>query len=291
MEYLLIVCLIIIGLLAVKIIAMGRSIRELGEDYAERAGIHTNTLLRVQSRDRQVRRLATALNETLKEMRSAWHRYENGDRVVRRAITNISHDLRTPLTAISGYLELAERQEMAPELARYLAVIRGRTEQMKKLTEELFAYSMISGGEISEEKQEVHVNKLLEDCIMGYYPALKERGISPEVQITEEKILRSLYPSYVERIVNNLISNALKYSDGDLSISLSADGKLKVANGAAALSSVDVNKLFDRFFTVDNARSDSAGLGLSIVKLLAERMDLRLQAEYKEGELIIEVGF
>lgn len=291
MKYLLIVCLIIIVFLAMKIIAMRLSLKELREDYEERSKIHTNTLLTVSSRDRRVRELASAMNDTLIKLRDSYNRYENGDQEIKRAITNISHDLRTPLTAISGYLELAQRQEKTPEMEKYLAIIEGRTRHMKKLTEELFEYSLMSGGEITEDKQEVNVNRMLEDCIMNYYPSLKARGISPEIDITEEKIVRNLYPTYVERILNNLVSNALKYSDGDLEIKLSDDGILRIANSSEKLSSVEVNKLFDRFFTVETGSRNSTGLGLSIVKLFAERMELSLDARYEKGKIVIEVGF
>ena len=291
MKYLLIVCLIVIVFLVMKIIAMRLSLKEMREDYEERAKLHTNTLLTVQSRDRRIRELASTMNETLAQLRDSYNRYENGDQEIKKAITNISHDLRTPLTAISGYLELAKRQEKSPEVEKYLSIIEGRTEHMKKLTEELFEYSIMTGGEITEEKQDVNVGKMLEDCIMNYYPALKARGIEPVIDITEEKIVRQLYPTYAERIMNNLFSNALKYSDGDLEIALSADGRLKFANSAPNLSSVDVNKLFDRFFTVENARSSSTGLGLSIVKIFAERMNCSVHADYVDGRIIIEVGF
>ncbi len=291
MKYLLIICLIIIVFLAMKIIAMRLSLKEMREDYEERAKIHTNTLLTVQSRDRRIRELASTMNVTLTKLRNSYNKYENGDQEIKKAITNISHDLRTPLTAISGYLELAQRQEKTPEMEKYLSIIEGRTEHMKKLTEELFEYSIMTGGEITEELQEVNVNRILEDCIMNYYPSLKARGISPEIDITEEKIVRSLYPSYVERIMNNLVSNALKYSDGDLEIKLSDDGVLKVSNSSEKLSNVDVNKLFDRFFTVETGSRNSTGLGLSIVKLFAERMNLSLDATYENGKIAIEVGF
>lgn len=291
MKYLLIICLIIIVFLAMKIIAMRLSLKEMREDYEERAKIHTNTLLTVQSRDRRIRELASTMNVTLTKLRDSYNKYENGDQEIKKAITNISHDLRTPLTAISGYLELAQRQEKTPEMEKYLSIIEGRTEHMKKLTEELFEYSIMTGGEITEELQEVNVNRMLEDCIMNYYPSLKARGISPEIDITEEKIVRSLYPSYVERILNNLVSNALKYSDGDLEITLSDDGVLKVSNSSEKLSNVDVNKLFDRFFTVETGSRNSTGLGLSIVKLFAERMNLSLDATYENGKIAIEVGF
>ncbi|WP_022757296.1 sensor histidine kinase [Butyrivibrio fibrisolvens] len=291
MKYLLIICLIVIIILIMKIIAMKLSVKELREGYEERAGIHTNTVLTVSSRDKEILELAKTLNKTIVKLRDSYNRYEHGDQEIKSAITNISHDLRTPLTAISGYLELAQRQDCSPEMDKYLSIIKGRTEHMKKLTEELFEYSIVTGGEITEEKQDVNIGKLLEDCIMNYYPALKARGIAPVIDITEEKIIRNLYPTYVERIINNLFSNALKYSSGDLEISLSDDGRLRFANSAPNLSSVDVSKLFDRFFTVENARSSSTGLGLSIVKIFAERMDCGVKADYIEGKIVIVVDF
>ncbi len=291
MKYLLIICLIIIVFLIMKIAAMKLSLRELSEDYEEKASLHTNTVLSVSSRDKDVLRLAIVLNRTIVKLRDSYNKYENGDHDMRTAITNISHDLRTPLTAISGYLELANRQDKSPEMEKYLEIISGRVDHMKKLTEELFEYSIITGGEITEEKQDVNIGRMLEDCIMNYYPALKARGIEPEINISEEKIVRKLYPTYVERIMNNLFSNAIKYSDGDLKIILTDDARLMLCNSSAKLSTVDVHKLFDRFFTVENARSNSTGLGLSIVKIFAERMNCSVKADYEDGKLIIEVDF
>ena len=162
---------------------------------------------------------------------------------------------------------------------------------MKKLTGELFEYSIITAGEATEEKQEVNVNKVLENSLMNFYPALKERGIEPEVNITEEAVVRTLYPSYTERIIGNLISNALKYSDGDLEVTLDEKGLFKIANSSKELSNVDVYRLFDRFYKVESARNYSTGLGLSIVRVLSQRMGLTLNAKYEEGRLVIEIGF
>ena len=291
MKYLLIVSIVINVILGMKILAMRISIKELRIDFAERAELRSNTLLGVSSRDKQIRLLATSINDTLTKLRDAFNKYKLGDDEVKTAITNIAHDLRTPLTSILGYLELSERLDKSPEMEKYLEIIKDRAEHMKKLTEELFEYSVITGGEIREEKTKVNVNKALEDCIMSNYPALQSRGIEPVVEITETPIVRKLYPSYVERIMNNLVNNALKYSDGDLEVKLSDSGKLTVANSAQELSNVEVNKLFDRFFTVENARNNSTGLGLSIVKVFAERMNLDLSADYVDGKIVIEVGF
>jgi signal transduction histidine kinase len=291
MKYLLIVSIVINVILGMKILAMRISIKELRVDFAERAELRSNTLIGVSSRDKQIRLLASSINDTLVKLRDAFNKYKLGDNEVKTAITNIAHDLRTPLTSICGYLELSERLDKSPEMEKYLDIIKDRAEYMKKLTEELFEYSVITGGEIKEEKKIVNVNHVLEDCIMSNYPAIQSRGITPVVEITDTPIERNLYPSYVERIMNNLMSNALKYSDGDIEVRLSDSGKLTVANSSEELSNVEVNKLFDRFFTVENARNNSTGLGLSIVKIFAERMDLRLKADYRDGKFVIEIDF
>lgn len=291
MKYILILSVAVNVFLLMKLIAIRLSIRELRTGFSERISLNSNTLLGTSSRDKEIRSLAQTMNETLVRLRDAFHKYELGDAEIKAAITNIAHDLRTPLTAICGYLELGEKLDKSPELERYLSVIAERAEHMKKLTEELFEYALISGGEVKEEEQELCINTILENAVMNYYPAFSKRGIEPVVEITDTKIERKLYLSYVERIISNLLSNALKYSDGDLEITLEESGKLRVANSSAGLSSVDVNRLFDRFFTVESARNHSTGLGLSIVKLFAERMNCPLSASYEQGRVIIEIMF
>jgi len=227
MKYLLIISIVINIILLLKIIAMRISIKELRVDYAERSSLHTNTLLRVSSRDKEICRLATTLNETMTQLRDSYNIYKHGNNEIKTTITNITHDLRTPLTAILGYLELCEDQEYDEATGRYLTIIKKRALHMKKLTEELFEYSILSTREISESKEDVFVNQVLEDCIMNLCPTLSEKGIEPVLNITRERIVRFLYPSYVERIISNLLNNAVKYSDGDLEISLSDSGTLK----------------------------------------------------------------
>ena len=291
MNYLLIISICINIFLILRIMILRKSVHDLGTDFSAYASLDTNTLIGVSSRDRYICALASAMNETIASLRDSYHKYRQGDAEIKTAITNIAHDLRTPLTAICGYLELSMKQDMSDDLRKNLTIIDERAQYMKGLTEELFEYSVITGGEITEEAQKVNVNRVLEDCVMNYYPALLERGIEPVVDITETKIERQLYPTYVERIFNNLISNALKYSDGDLEISLSDKGLVRIANSASSLSNVEIQKLFDRFFTVENARSHAGGLGLSIVKTFASRMNCPVEAKYEDGKLVIEIQF
>ncbi|MCR4961520.1 MAG: HAMP domain-containing histidine kinase [Lachnospiraceae bacterium] len=291
MKYLLIVSLLFNLLFLLKIVAVRKSVRNLRTDFSAVSGLDSNIILGVTGRDKEICRLVSSMNEVLVRLRESHNKYMLGDAELKTAITNIAHDLRTPLTAICGYLEIAMKKDMDDELRKYLSIIDERAVYMKGLTEEMFEFSILSSGEVTEEKQEIFLNRMLEDCVMNYYPALMERGIEPVVEITESRVVRSLYPSYTERIFNNLISNALKYSAGDLEISLSEDGVFTIANSAPSLSGVEVGKLFDRFFTVENARKNAGGLGLSIVKTLAARMDCALKARYEEGRLIIEIDF
>lgn len=281
--------LIVIAVLATKVYTLRRAASEIAEAFSARLREDTNTLIDISSRDRKMRALAEAVNRELKLLRRQRQQFVNGDRELKEAVAGVSHDLRTPLTAIYGYLELLEREELSPEAARYVARIRGRAEALRELMEELFRYSVVaSTPEVSPEP--VNLCRVLEESLISFYGSFTGQGIEPEVTIPEEEIRRNLDPTALTRIFGNIIGNAIKYSDGDFAVTLTPDGTVTFANTAAALSSVDVGKLFDRFFTVDSARK-STGLGLSIAKLLTERMHGTIGAEYAEGKLVITVRF
>ncbi len=281
--------LIVIAVLAVKVYTLRKAAAEIAEAFSARLREDTNTLIDISSRDSKMRALAGAVNSELKLLRRQRQQYLYGDRELKEAVANVSHDLRTPLTAVYGYLELLERESLSEEAARYVAQIRNRAEALRELMEELFRYSVVaSTPEVSPEP--VNLCRVLEESLISFYGAFGQRGIEPEVSIPEEGVWRNLDPSALSRIFGNIISNAIKYSDGDFAVELTPDGTVAFANTAAALSSVDVGKLFDRFFTVDSARK-STGLGLSIAKLLTERMHGSIGAEYREGKLWITVAF
>lgn len=281
--------LIVIAVLATKVYTLRRAASEIAEAFSARLQEDTNTLIDISSRDRKMRALAEAVNRELKLLRRQRQQFVNGDRELKEAVAGVSHDLRTPLTAIYGYLELLEREELSDDAARYVARIRGRAEALRELMEELFRYSVVaSTPEVSPEP--VNLCRVLEESLISFYGSFTGQGIEPEVSIPEEEIRRNLDPTALTRIFGNIIGNAIKYSDGDFAVTLTPDGTVTFANTAAALSSVDVGKLFDRFFTVDSARK-STGLGLSIAKLLTERMHGTIGAEYTEGRLMITVRF
>jgi len=293
MEHLLLIIigilLLIIFVLLAKVYFLRKSAQEISEAFRDRLTADTNTLIDISTRDPYMRKLAADINEQLRLLRQQRHKYLNGDRELKEAVTNISHDLRTPLTAICGYLDLLEREEKSENTARYLSLIGNRVEAMKQLTEELFRYSVI----LSTEEmilETVHVNGVLEESIAAFYGALTSRNIQPEIHITENRIERQLNREALGRVFSNILNNALKYSDGDLEVFLHDDGEIIFSNTASRLNEVQVGKLFDRFFTVEAARN-SNGLGLAISKTLVEQMGGTIQAKSEEGRLYICIYF
>ncbi len=280
---------IIIAVLSVKLYIMKKSAREIRDEMTYRLENSTNTLIGISSRDKDMCKLADSLNVQLKEMRNRRHNYEQGDRELKEAITNISHDLRTPLTAVIGYLDLMENVSGNDEILRYVAMIRNRTDVMKQLTEELFQYSIITS--VQETSLEMLcINDVLEETLTGFYGAITQCGIVPDIDISEIRTERKLDKSALSRIFSNITSNALKYSDGDFQVRLSDDGIITFSNSAEKLTSIETEKLFDRFYTVENARN-STGLGLSIAKILTERMNGEISAELDDGRLVITLNF
>ena len=293
MEHLLLVIigilLLILFVLLAKVYFLRKSAQEIAEAFRDRLTADTNTLIDISTRDPYMRKLAADINVQLRLLRQQRHKYLTGDRELKEAVTNISHDLRTPLTAICGYLDLLDNEDKCENTSRYLSLIGNRVEAMKQLTEELFRYSVIlSTGELVLEP--VCVNGVLEEGIAAFYGVLTSRDIQPEIHITETRIERQLNREALGRVFSNILNNALKYSDGDLFITLRDDGEIIFSNTASSLNGVQVGKLFDRFFTVEAARN-SNGLGLAISKTLVEQMGGSISAELTNNKLIIYIRF
>lgn len=308
------VCALIIAMLCAKIVLMRKAADEIREGISYRLKTDTNTLLDIASRDKAMRALAGSLNEELRVLRRQKQMYYQGNLALKEAVTNISHDIRTPLTAIRGYLELMEGEEKTDNIARYLNIISERTAVLSRLTEELFQYTVASplvaednyntahgrehdrqeGGFPTEDSQYENaaedLGKLIEESVLVSYAALIQRGIKPDIRLPEEKVKCKISAKTTRRILENILSNAIKYSDGDLHITLNGQGEVIFANHAASLDAVQTGKLFDRFYTVENAKT-STGLGLAIAKQLTEQMGGNITAWYEDGMLYLRLGF
>lgn len=276
--------------LLIKLRLMRRSAREIARGFSEKLRGDTNTLIDISGRDRAMRELAGTVNAELRRLRRERLRYQQGDLELKAAVTNISHDLRTPLTAICGYLELLEHEELPGRAGEYVEVIGERAELMRLLTEELFRYCVVLSDPGGLRGEPVDVGAALEQSLASFYTVFTGKGIAPEITMPPEPVIRRLDRAALSRVFTNLLSNAAKYSDGDLRVELGQDGRVSFANRCRALSGVEVEKLFDRFYTVEAARR-STGLGLSIARALCERMGGELRAGYTGGSLVMTAYF
>ena len=286
------ICVLTLCVLTILIylLILRHSIREVAEELEEKLRTDTNTLISISIGDSSVQLLASRINRQLRALRKERLKLQTGNDELTTAVTNISHDLRTPLTAICGYLDLLEQEPQSEKSGRYLAVIRERTDAMRSLTEELFRYSVITATADELDMQAVRLNDILEQSLAGFYGALSARGITPEIRMPEAAVIRELDAAALRRIFDNILSNTVKYSGGDLAVSLLPNGAVTFSNSAPSLSRVQAERLFDRFYTVETARN-STGLGLSIAKLLTEKMGGTITAEYESGHLQICIAF
>lgn len=279
---------VLIAALIIKIVSLKRAVKDIEESLSEKLTTDTNTLIDISSNDKRIRSLAGTLNRELAVLRKEKLSYMNGNNELKNSVTNISHDLRTPLTAICGYIELLEREEKTKEAEKYLDIIKKRAEFMVKLTEELFGYSVIMSEDGGKTTSYTDVKNILEESIASFYEVLMACNIVPVINLTKEKVIKNLNSHALSRVFSNLLNNAVKYSDGDLEISLFENGEIVFANTASKLDVVEVEKLFDRFYTVETAKN-STGLGLSIAKTLVEQMRGEISAKYKDGKLYIKI--
>ena len=287
MIWLLLLCIVLaitVFILGIKLFLIRKAAIEICDEFSEKLKSDTNTLISISTDDKIMCYLTKNINIQLKELRLQRLRYMQGDLELKNAVTNISHDLRTPLTAISSYLDLLDKEEKNETIERYIGIIKNRTETLIQLTEELFRYSIITSPNNNIKLEPVSVNRILEDSILQFYATLQERGITPSINITEKKVVRNLSSVELSRIFSNILSNAVKYSDGDLNVTLTDNGIIQFSNTAFNLNDVQVERLFDRFYTLENARK-STGLGLSISKILVEQMNGTISAKYEKEKL------
>ena len=280
-----IIFLIILIIFAIlKLYFIKKSIKEIRIDLKEILKSDTNNLIRISTNDRDIKELAKDLNVELKNLREQRLQYENGNQELKKTITNISHDIRTPLTAISGYIDLMKEDKKE----EYLKIVERKTNDLISLTESLFDYAKIV--DIGEEiaKENCCINEILEEALVNYYTILKEKNIIPEIKISSKKIYRTINKNTLIRVFENILSNVSKYSNGNFKVILEDSGKIIFSNKATSLDATTVEKIFNRYFTVENAKK-SNGLGLSIAKQLIELNGGNITAKYVKENLIIEI--
>ena len=288
--YLFLISLCILIFLVFKMMIVKSEIKNIGKSLSEILKSDTNNLITINTNDYQLKKLANLLNKSLRELRLLELEYRNGNQDLKSSITNISHDLRTPLTAIRGYLDLMSGDDLTDKQVNYLKIIDSKVKDLTELTEQLFDFSKVIDIQNAIKKERICINDILEDSIASFYSLFKEYNITPDIDICKDKVIRLLNENMLKRIFENIISNVIKYGEKDFRVKMCRDGIIEFSNKTTKIDSISLERLFNRYYTVQGAKK-SNGIGLSIVKQLVELMDGRITAEYKNNWLIIRIQF
>lgn len=286
---LVLVCIFLI----IKLFLIKKTIREIEKSFTYILESDTNNIVTISSLDKDIKNLTINLNKNLIELRKQKLQYKNGNQELKKIITNISHDLRTPLTALKGYIDLIKQEKLSDNQNKYLRIIQKKSDELTELTGQLFEFSKILDTlekNINIKKGECCINEILEETLANFYSIFKEKSIIPTIKITNKKIYKTVNEVSIVRIFENILSNVSKYSNGNFKVEMNEDGIITFSNKATSLDATTVQKIFDRYFSVENAK-ESTGIGLSIAKQLVELNNGEIYAKYIKGTLFIEIYF
>lgn len=210
---------------------------------------------------------------------------------LKQSISNISHDLRTPLTSIQGYLTLLQECEDKQEQDQYIEIIKAKTDYLTDLVQEFYDLSVVENEQFDVECEKVDINRIVTDCLIEKYYEFGE--IQPIIQTEKSPVWIYGNNLICKRIIENLITNAIRYSDNYIEVSINQEGVFMIKNSTQSLDEMDINLLFSKFYTVDKSRTKGgSGLGLYIVKELLKKIDGKIgNIEYNKPILSITLFF
>ena len=239
--------------------------------------------------------LSDRLNDLLELRRKEKRYYQEKETLIADTYTNLSHDIRTPLTSLDGYFQLMEACENVEEQRRYLSIIHERIHSLNEMLEELFMFTKLKNESYRLELTSCCINRILKETVFSYYDDWVRREIQPDIQITEEQLYIDGNKQGLSRIIQNVIKNGLDHGEKKIRIVLKREQNravLRISNQVIASEKIDIEHVFDRFYKADAARSKtSTGLGLSIAREFVRRMNGEIGAKIEENEFIVEMRF
>ena len=283
--------LILIGIL----ISYKRQVKDICRQLRFLQECDSNMLITTEMKKGHIGELVELLNTLLKERKKERADYQKKERMIADIYTNLSHDIRTPLTSLDGYFQLLEETQEENDRKRYIQIIQERIESLKEMLEELFTYTKLQNGTYELKLEPQNVGQILKETVFSYYDDWAEQGISPQFEITEEPVWIRGNKQALRRTIQNIIRNGLDHGNKEIRIQLSRNEKqmeLVFQNKIEPGEQIDISRVFERFYKADKARSKSStGLGLSIAKGFVEKMHGEIAAEIKEDWFCIKISF
>lgn len=284
----------ILGLLWMLLMVM-RQIKDICRQLSYIEKEDTNRIVTVQIRGFGIGKMENHINDILLKERNRRKVYMDKEERIQQVYTNLSHDIRTPLTSMDGYVQLLGQVKDEEKQKKYLRIIRERIESLKEILEELFTFTKLKDPDYELVLSELNVNRLLKQTIFSYYDNWQVRGIEPQLEITEEEMKILGNETALKRTFQNIIKNALLHGKKDIFIGLQKEGQqvvLLFENSMSGERQIDTEQVFERFYKGDASRTHtSTGLGLSIAKEFVELMQGEISARVVDGRFGIEIRF
>lgn len=276
---------------------LSKNIKEVSKDFMEISqDIERNRRLTLNSPNKNLENLLIYINEYLEKAQKEKIKSMNREREIRKEIENISHDLRTPLTSILGYLELMRDDDTTQEeQVEYISIIERKSKALQNLIQTFYDVSRLEANDYKMNMEVIDIHKELMEHMLLYYNDFEKRNLNVNIDMIDECVNIEGDIKSIERIFNNLIQNAIKYSKSSLEVKLNKNKEyvnITFINDTENLEEKDVDNLFNRFYMKDESRHNhSSGLGLTVTKLLIECMNGEIDAFIKDNYIYFNLKF
>ena len=256
---------------------------------------NSNQRITLEISNKEIADLAQDLNHLMQKHRNMENEVEKKEQALKDLVTNLSHDIRTPLTSLDGYFQLLISCDDVGERERYYKIISGRIESLRVLLEQLFLYMKLQNNAYDFELSKCNLNQLLYDGMLEFYQEFTNRNIEPMIEINEEDLIINTNVLAMKRVIQNIIKNVLEHGNDNFILRARKENQkvfVQFENEFLRSSQLDVERIFERFYKADLARtSNSTGLGLAIAKELVEKMNGMINARSEGERFIIELQF
>lgn len=271
---------------------MKGQIHNLSKQMEELICKDTEKMLDISLIDNDLERLAGTLNRYNSQQRQTVASALRHEEYLKESVANISHDLRTPLTVILGHLQLLKKEDLPKEQENRVETILNKAERMKELIEIFYNLAVLDIECTSTQREKFNFTNLLINLITENSPALEQKNICPEINLPEFSVFAFSDRNRVERILQNLLTNAIRYTNGNIKINLEQQARNKICfsieNSVSNVSEIDASRLFERFYMADKSRrGGGTGLGLAVVKALVEKLGGSVNADLQSETLLI----
>lgn len=280
-------------IVTVILIAYRRQVKTTCRHLAFLKKHKTNLRLGLSLPFSELNELVDGINEIIDQAREVERATQHSEDSLKETITNLSHDIRTPLTSMDGYFQLLAQSESEEERRHYIAIIQSRIGSLKDMLEEMFTYTKLQNNNYELSMEQIDFGKCVFDTVFSFYDDFQKKGIEPELDFQDGRMLINGNEEAVRRMLQNIIKNALDYGGSKIKLELLKEDSYTIfrcSNDVENAEEIDMSKVFVRFYKADTARTHSStGLGLSIAKGLAERMGGTVTASMTESIFTIEV--